>query len=319
MPKIRKIKRLFQYIVDPNYRFIKNSSYGMYDRLPDEEYLKRLFFAHMKKELNLEKPKTFNEKLQWLKLYDRKPEYTQMVDKLAVKEYVAQIIGEEYIIPTLGVWDSFDEIDFDCLPEQFVLKCTHDSGGLVICRDKKGLDIEAARRKIEKSLKQNFFYRCREWPYKNVPPRIIAEQYMQDGDNANLPVYKIFNFSGNPRIIQVIQNDKTKNETIDYFDTQWRLLNLRQNFPNSAVSMEKPGCLPEMLKLAEKLSNNLPFIRVDLYEVNGKVYFSEYTFYSDAGFAAFYPGKWDSILGGWIPIAEVESGDGFKEDDMIYR
>lgn len=289
------------------------------NKIPDAIFLKIRYYAGVGKKLNLENPQTFNEKLQWLKLYDRKPEYTVMVDKHAVKKYVADQIGDEYVIPTLGVWNSFDEIDFDSLPDQFVLKCTHDSGGLVICRDKKTLDIDSAKKKIEKSLKQNFFYRCREWPYKNVPPRIMAEQYMQDGDSRNLPVYKILNFSGEPRIIQVIQNDKTKNETIDYFDTRWHLLKMKQNFPNSAIPMERPVCLSEMLDLARKLSKDLPVIRVDLYEVNGKVYFSEYTFYSDAGFAAFYPEKWDNILGNWISIPALGFCESFYENDMMYR
>ncbi len=256
----------------------------------------------MKKELNLENPQTFNEKLQWLKLYDRKPEYTVMVDKYAAKRYAAERIGEKYIIPTLGVWDRFEDVDFDLLPDQFVLKCTHDSGGLVVCKDKSMLNRTQAEKKISKSLKRNFYLRCREWPYKDVPPRILAEKYMQDRDFEVLNVYKIFNFDGVPKLIQVIQGDKTKNESIDYFDTAWNKLELRQNFPNSKKALPKPDTLEEMLTLARKLSAGHSFLRTDFYEVNGAVYFSEFTFYSDAGFVPYKPEEWDYKLGSWLTL-----------------
>lgn len=270
--------------------------------LKDEVYLKKIYKLQMKKKLNLKNPQTFNEKLQWLKLYDRKPEYTEMVDKYAVKKYVSDRIGDEYVIPTIGVWDSFDDIDFDKLPNQFVLKCTHDSGGLVICKDKSKLDICEARKKIEKSLKRNYFWHGREWPYKNVNPRIIAEVYMKDEDNERLPVYKIMTFGGKAEIIQSIQNDKTKNETIDYFDRDWNLLDVRQNFPNSEIPLPRPSSLPKMLELAESFAKGFKFLRVDFYQVNGKIYFSEFTFYSDSGTAAFVPESWDLKLGNMIKI-----------------
>ena len=260
--------------------------------------------------LDLENPKTFNEKLQWLKIHDRNPIYTTMVDKYEVKKYVADIIGEEYIIPTLCVRENFDEIDFDTLPEQFVLKCTHDSGGLVICRDKSKLDKKAARKKIERCMKRNYYWSSREWPYKNVKACILIEAYMQDGKNPCLPVYKIFNFAGVPRIIQMIHNDKTVNETIDYFDAEWNRLKLRQNYPNSETPADRPAQLEEMLMLATKLSRGFPFIRTDFYEINQKVYFSEFTFYSDSGMAAFHPESWDEVLGGWINLqAKNEKGE----------
>jgi len=282
--------------------FLSLSHHGLLNGLSDTAYLKCLYWYRMKKSLNLKNPQTFNEKLQWLKLHDRKPEYTRMVDKYEVKKYVAERIGEEYLIPTLGVWDSFDQIDFDSLPDQFVLKCTHDSGGLVICRDKSKLDISAAREKIENSLKTNYYWHGREWPYKNAKPRIIAEQYMQDGQTLALPVYKIFNFGGEPKIIQTIQNDKTPNETIDYFDTDWKLLQLRQNYPNSAEPLTKPEQLETMFALARKLNAGFPFIRTDFYTINGQVYFSEFTFYSDSGTAKFQPEEWDNKLGQWIKL-----------------
>lgn len=277
--------------------------------IPDETYIKMMYRIRVGKKLNLDNPQTYNEKLNWLKLYNRKPEYTCMVDKYAVKEYVAQRIGEEYVIPTLGIWDNFDEIDFEKLPEQFVLKCTHDSGGLTICRNKAELDLTKTKKKVTASLKRDYYLGCREWPYKNVPRRIIVEQYMEDtsckelGDDKKiLNVYKIFCFSGKPELFQVIQNDKSKYETIDYFDVSWNKLDLRQNFPNSKTPLPKPEKIEEMLEIATKLSRGIPFVRVDLYEVNKKVYFSEMTFFSDAGFAKFEPEEWDYKLGQLIEL-----------------
>jgi len=280
---------------------------GLADLLSDEIYLKCLYRVRTGKKLDLKSPTRFNEKLQWLKLYDRKPLYTTLVDKYAVRQYIKDTIGEEYLIPLAGgPWESFDEIDFSALPSQFVLKCTHNSGGLIICRDKSTLDIDAARKKINKLLKRNYFFRGREWPYKNVPPRIIAEQYVTDGENDNLPVYKIFCFQGEPRIIQSIQNDKQSNESIDYFDTDWNLLKFRQNFPNSASPFARPAQLPAMLETARKLAKGMSFIRVDLYSINGEVKFSEYTFYSDSGTAKFEPDTWDLTLGQWLRLPERE-------------
>ena len=252
--------------------------------------------------LDLKTPKTFNEKMQWLKLNERKEIYTSMADKFAVKKIVADAIGEEYIIPTLGVWKKFEEINFDSLPNQFVLKCTHDSGGLIICRDKAKFDINAARNRINRSLSQNYYLLSREWPYKGIEPKIIAEKYMQDADNPVLNVYKIFNFNGIPTIIQTIQGDKTSYETIDYFDTEWNLLDLRQNYQNSEVPLPKPSQLSKMLELAERLSKGFSFIRTDFYEVNGQTFFSEFTFYSDSGFAEFEPKEWDLKLGAKLEL-----------------
>ncbi len=184
-----------------------------------------------------------------------------------------------------------------------MLKCTHDSGGIVICRDKQKLDKKKAKKILSKSLKQNYFWHGREWPYKNVKPRILAEQYMQDGVSSDLPVYKFFCFGGEPKIIQVIQNDKQKNESIDYFDAEWKLLDLRQNFPNSEIPLNKPKNFEKMLGFAKELSKEKKsFLRVDLYEINGKIYFSEFTFFSDGGMATFNPPKWDEILGEWITL-----------------
>lgn len=273
--------------------------------LPDKIFLKLIFWVRTGKRLNLKNPHTYNEKLQWLKLYDRKDKYTTMVDKYEVKKYVSEIIGEKYVVPLLGVWDSVEDIEFDKLPEKFVLKATHNSGGIVICRNKTSLDIETVKNKLSTVLKKNYFFYLREWPYKNVKPRIIAEKLMENSkqkENTNLNVYKIFCFDGKPEIIQTIQNDKTPDETIDYFDVSWNLLDLKQSFPNSKTPLGKPSTLEEMLSLAAKLSKGVAFLRVDFYDVNEEIYFSEFTFYSDSGMANFYPENWNCRLGELINI-----------------
>ena len=259
-------------------------------------------------ELNLVSPETFNEKMQWLKLYDRDPLHTLMVDKHAVKAYVSPLIGEEHVIPTLGLWTNPDDIDFSALPDRFVLKCNHTSGeGLILCRDKTRLNRKEAVRELKKAMRDDYYLTYREWPYKDVPRKIIAEPYMEDLQAAalgldTLPVYKILCFEGEPRIIQTIQNDKTAHETIDYFDPDWKLLPFRQNYPNSTVPTARPKQLSEMLEIAKKLSSGFHFLRVDLYEINGEIFFSEFTFFSDAGFAPFEPEEWNRILGSWIHL-----------------
>lgn len=278
----------------------------------DENYLKMMYFCKFGKKLNLVNPKGFNEKLQWLKLYDHKSEYTALIDKYEAKKTVARYIGEEYIIPTLGVWNSFDEIDFDSLPNQFVLKCTHDSGGLVICHDKNKLDIKAARKKIETSLKKNYYYSGREWPYKNVPHRIIAEQYMAD----DLRDYKLFCFDGVPRMTLVCSERFTKDGLKeDFYDEAWNHLNVqRPAHGNAILPIQRPKQYELMKKLAAKLSEKMPFARIDFYEINEKVYFGEITFYPASGFEGFKPEEWDLKLGEWIKLP-TEGGYRLNSDD----
>lgn len=302
------LKGLKSYLHKPHGWFFFLASRGLTNCMSDERFLRAAYRYSMDRELALDDPTTFNEKLQWLKLYDRKPIYTQMVDKFAVRQLIADSIGAEYSVPLVGgPWEKPEDIDYDALPEQFVLKCTHDSGGLVICRNKAELDREAVRAKLAKCLRRNYFWAKREWPYKDVPPQIIAERYLQDGDTQNLNVFKVFNFCGVPTLIQTVQNDKTRAETIDYFDTEWNLLDLHQNFPNSAVPLLRPETLPEMLHLSTRLSEGFPFLRTDFYEVNGRVYFSEFTFYSDSGFERFYPDSWDAKLGALIRLPKGDA------------
>ena len=281
-------------------KILKKVKYGM-KFIPDKIYLQIYYFSRFKKLINFKNPKTYNEKINWLKLNDRKELYTTLVDKYEVKKYVSNIIGEEYIIETLGVWDKFDEIDFDKLPNKFVLKCTHDSEGLVIVKDKSKLDIQNAKNKLETALKKNFYYIGREWPYKNVKPRIIAEKYMEDKKLNELRDYKFFCFNGIPKAM-FIASDRATNVKFDYYDLEFNHLDIKQKYPNSNKKIEKPVNFEKMIELSKKLSKDLKHARIDFYEVNGKIYFGEITFYHFSGFMPFEPNKWDKIFGNWLKI-----------------
>ena len=272
--------------------------------IDDEHFVRWKYYLNFRKKLDLDNPKTFNEKLQWLKLNDWHEEYTQMVDKYEAKKYVANLIGEEYIIPTLGVYDSFDEIDFDKLPNQFVLKCTHNSGGIIICRDKASLDVPKARKQMTKWLKKNPFWTNREYPYKNVKPRIIAEQYMEDESGYELKDYKFFCFSGDVKYVFVATDrGKADEETkFDFFDMDWNHLPFTNGHPNNPGPISKPENFEEMKALACKLSKNMPHVRVDLYNISGKIYFGELTFYHWSGLTPFVPEKWDFEFGECITL-----------------
>jgi len=296
---------------------------GLADLLSDEIYLKCSYRARVGTKLHLDNPQTFNEKLQWLKLHDRNPLYTTLSDKYAVRQYIKDKIGEKYLIPLLGgPWESFDEINFDALPNQFVLKCTHDSGGVVVCRDKSRFDINAAREKISRCLKRNYYLIGREWPYKNVPPRIIAEQYMtDDGDIpesdgperiTDLKDYKFFSFNGTVKVMYVASNraSTTEETNYDFFDMDFQHLPFTSVHPNAAVPPKKPATFDEMRELAERLSQGFPHVRVDFYEIDGKVYFGEMTFYHGSGTEPFEPDEWDTILGSWIDLPPKTEPEG---------
>ncbi len=296
-----KINNLIKIIIDPRYRFESFGSRGYFNFLSDEEYIRRMFEAKMGYSLNLDDPKTFNEKLQWLKLYDRKSIYSTMVDKYAVKEYVSSIIGEEYIIPTIGVWDCFEDINFDQLPNQFVLKCTHDSGGLVIVKDKTKFDVSAARKKINRSLKRNYFYFGREWPYKDVKPRIIAETYMEDKGTSELRDYKIYTFNGNAKLCMINQARKIDTKA-DYFDRDYNWLDFKWGYEHADSPPKKPKNYELMYILAEKIAAGTIELRVDFYEVNEQLYFGELTFFDGSGFDKFEPIEWDYKLGNLLVL-----------------
>ena len=261
------------------------------------------------KELNLENPVLYNEKLQWLKLYDHRPEYTTMVDKYSVKQFVAERIGNKYVVQLLGVWESVEDIDFDSLPDKFVLKTTHDSGAVIICKNKKVFDINSAKKRLKYFLKRNYYDCNREWPYKNVKPRIIAEAYMEDSIYGELRDYKFFTFGGVPKVLYIAQGRGTSGETVaDFFDMDFNHLDLKIDHEMAVIPPEKPKCFEEMKRLATILSEGTPQLRVDFYEVDGKVYFGEMTFFHCSGFEKFHPEEWDKIFGDWVklPVKTVE-------------
>lgn len=304
-----RLKKIIKYLTNKQYRFLVNAAAGRYNCLCDEAYLRKKYRAKMGREIDLDNPRTFNEKLNWLKLYYRNPLYPILADKHRVKEYVAEKIGEEYIIPTLGVWDSFSEINFNELPNQFVLKCTHDSGGLVICKDKKEFDLQIARKKISKSLERNYYLSGREWQYNEIPRRIIGEQYLEDVLTNELRDYKFFCFNGIVKAMFIATDRQSKNPTtFDFFDDEFNHLDIRQGHPNAQVIPEKPLNFDLMKKLAETLSVDIPQVRVDFYEVNGHVYFGEMTFFHFDGTTPFDPPIWDEVFGKWIelPNSNVE-------------
>lgn len=276
------------------------AKYGLLNGLSDRKYLELVYEARVGYPLNLDKPETFNQKLQWLKIYSREPKYKRMVDKYDAKEYVKELIGDKYIIPTLGVWDRFEQIDFDLLPNKFVLKCTHDSGGLVICKDKKQLNIDSAKKKINRSLKKNYYWLGREWVYKDLKHRIIAEKYMENADGTDIKDYKLQCFNGHvDNILVCVDRFSSTGVKYHYFDRKWNYIPYcpYEGIDNDNVNVERPKNLDEMIEIAEKLSADLPQLRVDLYEINGKVFFGEMTFYSQSGFDTDITHDADKILG----------------------
>lgn len=271
----------------------------------DELYLKLLFLFEMHYWPDLKHPKTFNEKIQWLKLHNRKPEFTTMVDKYAVKKYVADRIGEQYIIPTLGVWDSFDQIDFDSLPNQFVLKTTHGGGGLavVICKDKKTFDKRRAKRILEKSLNSDIYMKYREWPYKDVPKRIIAEKFMADESGTELKDYKFFCFNGEPKYMLLVSGRLAGKKRFDYFDLNWNHLPVHDvGCPGAERLPAKPDNFEEMIFIVKKLSKGMTHVRVDLYNINSKIFFGELTFFDGSGLSVYDPREWDFKFGQFLKL-----------------
>ena len=293
-------------------RILSKNAWRIIYYLPDTIVVKRLFKRFHGYNLNLDNPSTFCEKLQWLKLNDRQPVYTTMVDKYEVKKYVADKIGEKYIIPTIGVWDHFEDIDFDLLPDRFVLKCTHDSGGLILCEDKSALDLKKAKKKIARSLHNNYYYIFREWPYKNVRPRIIAEEYMTDGSNIVPEDYKVYCFNGEPKYIVVFHNrfcnEKELSETV--YDTNWipQDFSLDAHFAVSDMIEEKPACLDELLNICSVLCQGIPQVRIDFYIIEQKIYFGEITLYTASGLQKMIPEEMDAVIGRMLhfpPINQI--------------
>lgn len=306
--RLTMIKNLFTSILHP-WKFVFNVFRRVPQLIPDKLFLQVKYRAQMGRWLELSNPRTFTEKINWLKLYNRKNEYTEMVDKYAVKKYVALRIGGEHIIPTLGIWDKPEQIEWDSLPDQFVLKTTHGGGsnGVVVCTDKLHFNKDAAIQKLNRSLASDIYMYFREWPYKNVPRRIIAETYMKD-DNApagsDLSDYKFFCFNGEPKFCQVIR-DRHSKETIDFYDMGWThqaFVGLNPVARNGLTPVVRPAKLELMKDICKKLAKDIPFVRVDLYVINESVYFGELTFYPASGFGVFTPSEWDAKLGELLKI-----------------
>lgn len=279
---------------------------GFKNLIPDKLYLAIKFRKHFGYWMSFRNPRTFNEKLQWLKLYDRRPEYTTMVDKYAVKKYVADILGEDYVIPTYGVWERGEDIEWDKLPSRFVLKCSHDSGGLIIVKDKTELDIDSAVKILNGCLKRNYYTCGREWPYKNVPHRIIAEKYMED-ESGELRDYKFFCFDGQVKALFIATERQTGNVKFDFFDAEFNHLDFVQEHPMSGKILPKPDNFEEMKTIASRLSQGIPHVRVDLYSIKSKIYFGEMTFCHHGGSIPFHPVEWDYIFGSWINLPSKTS------------
>lgn len=303
-----KLITFFNLIKNPGKMVRPMVSNGMLRWMSDEMFEKIVFKASLGYKLDLNNPKTFNEKLQWLKLYNRKPEYTRMVDKYKVREYIREKLGDEYLIPLLGVWDSVEDIDFNVLPDQFVLKCNHDQGSVVVCKDKSTFDVETAKRKLSRKLAKDQYTAIREWPYKDVPRKIIAEKYMTDSDDSSdFTDYKFFCFNGYVDCVMVCLERSSGDTKFYFFDKDWKLkrLNLRGKNAPDGFTIPKPDQMDKMFEVAAKLSKGLPFARVDLYQSNGHVYFGEITFFPDSGFDANLLPETDQYFGSLIHLEDV--------------
>lgn len=294
----------WRFLTDANYRWRVEAGHGRFDDMPDEEFIRRQWRAVMGYNIDLAHPRTFNEKLQWLKLHDRRPEYTQMVDKYRVRDYIREQIGEEYLIPLLGVWDDPEEIDFAALPQQFVLKCNHNSGlGMCICTDKSQLDIEKVKAELRKGLRENFYLHGREWPYKDVSRKIVAEQFMTEPSGQGLNDYKVLCFNGEPRLIEYHAGRLAGHHTQDFYDTDWQLQPIYQpDFPGLGHAVEPPASLEKMLAFSRQLAKGMYHVRLDWYDIAGKLYFGEITFYDGSGHAPFTEYDMDLKIGNMMRL-----------------
>lgn len=301
------LSKLNKLVKDPYYA-IGNFLYRYCPKhMPDKWFIQVQFKKRMGYKLNLNHPRSFNEKLQWLKLYNRKPEYSEMVDKYQVNQWVSDTIGPQYVIPTIAVFSSVDEIIIDNLPDQFVLKCTHDSGSVVICNNRSSFDLESSITFLNDRLHRCYYQQCREWPYRNVKPRIIAEPFMASGEESNdLIDYKFFCFDGVVKVMYVATDRHKLDEDVkfDFYDAEFNHLDIKQGHENAKKMPQKPRNFDLMKRLVSKLSKGIPQVRVDFYEVGRKVFFGEMTFFHFAGLAPFSPQEWDRILGDWIKLPD---------------
>lgn len=304
--RVRKISKT-NFLFSNLYRLAGYYRYNLEKNIPHDVFLKRKYFENTGKILNLQSPTTYNEKLQWQKLYDHNPLYTMLVDKYAVREFVEKKIGTEYLVNLYGVYNHFNEIDFKSLPERFVLKCTHDCGSIIVCTDKSKLNVKRARKRLKTAMERNYFYYSREWPYKNVSPKIVCEEYLIDNDSDELRDYKIFCFNGRPKLIQV-HFDRFSSHKTNTYSTEWKLLDVSfSNYPSDPeANIPRPEKLNLMLQLASRLSEGLPQARVDFYYVNNQIYFGEITFFHAGGMAPFVPESFNEDLGKLIDLSLVK-------------
>ncbi|NLA85672.1 MAG: glycosyl transferase [Clostridiales bacterium] len=302
------IKTIIDLIKNPRKLVAKLGNKGFLCWLPDEQYLKLLYRAEMGKKLDLKNPKSFNEKLQWLKLYDKNPKYVRLVDKYEVRKYISEILGEEYLIPLIDVYNSVDEIDWDKLPEQFVLKCTHGSGFNIICKNKSALNIDVAKKKLKKWMKKNWYWFGREWPYRNVKPRIICEPLIKTNDDTLPNDYKFHCFHGEPDNVMVCMERESGEPKFYFFDSKWNLLRYNISGINAPhdFTLPKPERIDEMFSIAKRLSEGFPFVRVDLYYENDKIYFGELTFYPQSGFDPNLLPETDLLFGDKIKLDKIK-------------
>lgn len=297
-------KQLASLRKNPLLAIVGVLSLDIFHWIPDSLFLKIAYRCRLGRKLCLEDPKTFNEKLQWLKLHDRNPEYITYVDKYAVREHIRSTIGAEHLIPLLGVWEDVQSIDFDALPERCVLKCTHDSGG-VIFYDRSTSDVETVKKQLASTLKTNFYLRGREWPYKHAKRKIIAEPLLQDGTTTGgLKDYKFLCFNGNPEMLMVCSSRTSMGLNVTFFDLDWNRLPFERHYPAAPEPLPRPDSLDKMIGIAKQLSAGIPFVRVDLYEINGQIYFGELTLYPGCGFEEFSPEQWDTRLGDMLRLPE---------------
>ncbi|PFG04477.1 ATP-grasp fold amidoligase family protein [Bacillus sp. es.034] len=299
MANDRKIIKILQ---NPGNMLFSLGYRGFFNWMPDKFYLKMIYRSRLKRKLNLKAPKTYNEKLQWLKLHDKNPAYTKLVDKYEVRKYIKHEIGEEYLVPLLGVYEDVDQIEFNSLPEKFVLKCTHDSGGVIVCTDKSVLNIQEVKKQLKERMKKNYYWSGRENPYKEIKPRIIVEKFMMDKKEEELKDYKFFCFNGEPKALFIASERSTGNTKFDFFDMDFNHLPFMQHYPNSNNDIKKPSRFDEMIELSKALSKRFPHVRIDFYEVNGRLYFGEYTFYHFSGFRRFEPERYDKLFGDWLQL-----------------
>lgn len=299
-------KMFIKVIRHPSKIIIWLSSHGFTKYIiSDKTYLKLMCKQNLGYDINLKNPKTFNEKMQWLKLYDRNPNYVKLVDKYEVRSYLTELIGEEYLIPLLGKWDKFEDISYDALPNKFVLKCTHDSGGVFVVSDKSSVDKENLKKEINKRLKKNYFYFGREWPYKFVKPRILAEEYMIDNTQGELIDYKLMVFNGKVKCsFTCTERFTDEGLKVTFFDREWKKMPFERHYPSSLKEIAKPINYDKMIVIAEKIAmaSHMKFARIDFYEANGKLYIGEITLYPGNGQEEFRPEKYDQILGSWLQL-----------------